>query len=80
MGSEMCIRDRGGSWKGLARVELRVAGRLARKAYGIFEGNEVLVRVVWDTSDLIGNEAQLWLIDGDSGSWGHLLVDHVILY
>lgn len=69
-----------GGWKPGTRVELRVNGKLERKATGIFEYNEVLIRTVWDVAPFIGKEAQLVLVDSDPGSWGHLLFDHVVLY
>jgi hypothetical protein len=70
----------GGGWKNGTRVELRVGGRVERKASGIFEYNETMIKVVWDVHAFLGKEAQLVLIDQDPGPWGHLMVDHVILY
>jgi len=70
----------GGGWHPGTRVELRVNGRTERKSTGIFEYNETMIKMVWDVSALMGKEAQFVLIDQDAGSWGHLLVDDVILY
>ncbi|MFT3776309.1 MAG: hypothetical protein QM820_64010 [Minicystis sp.] len=70
----------GGGWRNGTRVELRVNGRTERRANGIFEYNETMLKMVWDVSALMGKEAKLVLIDEDSGSWAHLLFDHVILY
>jgi hypothetical protein len=61
------------------RVELRVGGRAVRKASSVFRTQEALIKVVWDVSELRGQEAQLVLIDSDPGSWGHLLCDQVVL-
>lgn len=69
-----------GGWKPGTRVELRVNGRTERRATGIFEYNEVMIREVWDVKDLMGREAQIVLIDHDPGSWGHLTFDHVVAY
>lgn len=69
-----------GGWKPGTRVELRVGGRVERKASGIWEYNENMTHVVWEMRELQGREAELMLIDQDSGSWGHVTVDHVVLY
>lgn len=69
-----------GGWKPGTRVELRVDGKTERRATGIFEYNEVMIREVWDVANLMGREAQIVLVDQDPGSWGHLIFDHVVLY
>jgi levanase len=75
----MSLRVGGGFHRG-TRAELRVNGRVERTAVGIWEQQETLTRVVWDVSAFRGKEAQLYLIDEDSGSWAHLVCDHVVLY
>jgi hypothetical protein len=75
----MSLRVGGGFHPG-TRVELRVQDRVERRATGIWEQQETMTRVVWDVSAWKGEEARLWLIDEDAGSWAHLLVDHVVLY
>jgi len=70
----------GGGWRSGTRVELRVDGRVERKASGIFEGSETMIKVVWDVKPFMGKKAELVLIDQDTAPWGHLLVDHVVLY
>lgn len=70
----------GGGWTPRTRVELLVDGKVERKATGIFEGTETLIKTVWDVRPFLGKEARLVLIDEDTGAWGHLLCDHVVLY
>ena len=69
-----------GGWKSGTRVELRAGGKVERTARGIWEYNENMIKVVWEIRELQGRDAQLVLVDQDSGSWGHLTVDHVVLY
>jgi hypothetical protein len=61
------------------RAELRVGGRMVRRAASVFRTQETLIKVVWDVSDLKGEQAELVLVDSDRGSWGHLLCDQVVL-
>ncbi len=70
----------GGGTRSLTRVELRVDGRAERRATSIWNEQETLTRVVWDVSSFVGKTAQLALVDEDSGPWGHLTCDHVVLY
>jgi hypothetical protein len=69
-----------GGYRPKARVELKIDGKMKRRASGIFEGTETMTHVVWDVSQFQGKEAQLFLIDEDNGYWGHVTVDHVVLY
>jgi hypothetical protein len=61
------------------RAELRVDGRMVRRASSVFRTQETLIKVVWDVEELRGQQAQLVLVDSDPGSWGHLLCDQVVL-
>jgi hypothetical protein len=70
----------GGGAQPSTRVELRVAGRAERSAVSIWQQQETLTRVVWDVSPFMGQRVQLALVDQDSGSWGHVTCDHVVLY
>jgi hypothetical protein len=76
---KMALRIGGGASSRL-KVELRSGGRVERTATTIFVNSESLLKVVWDVSHLQGKEARLVLIDNESGSWGHLLCDRVILF
>lgn len=64
-----------GTW-----VELLVGGRTVFQQRPIYPERELLLKVVWEVKHLQGHEAVLRLVDDDSGSWGHLLCDHVVLY
>jgi len=70
----------GGGWKSKTRVELSIDGKTERKATGIFEGTESMIKLTWDVRPFLGKQARLVLIDEDTEAWGHLLVDHVVLY
>ncbi|MBI4703226.1 MAG: hypothetical protein HY744_19085 [Deltaproteobacteria bacterium] len=59
---------------------LLVAGRVVRTATSLWQERETMVRVVWDVSEWLGEEAQLLLVDDDDGPRGHLLCDHIVLY
>jgi hypothetical protein len=70
----------GGGTRPATRVELRVDGRVERRATSIWHDQETLTRVVWDVTPFVGKRAQIALVDEDSGSWGHLTCDHIVLY
>ncbi|MEJ7730051.1 MAG: hypothetical protein WKG00_12625 [Polyangiaceae bacterium] len=70
----------GGSIDARTRVELRVDGRALRRQSAIFDQVETLTTVVWDVSSQQGRHATLWLVDESEAPWGHLLVDHGVLY
>jgi hypothetical protein len=70
----------GGGWLGGTQAELRVAGRTVRVAKPIFHETEAMTRVVWDVSDLLGQNAQLAIVDESTGFWGHITCDDVVLY
>ncbi|WP_149831066.1 GH32 C-terminal domain-containing protein [Streptomyces tailanensis] len=58
-------------------VELLVDGRVVRSATG--KDAEALNWASWDVSDLAGKKAQIRIVDNNSGGWGHLNVDHIVL-
>lgn len=62
------------------RVELHVDGKSQRRAGGVFDITECLVKVVWDVKELMGKEARLVIIDDDTGPYGHIRVDQVVLF
>ena len=70
----------GGGFHEATRVELRVDGQAVRRAVGIWQGQETLTRVVWDVGEFHGKQAKLWLVDEDTGYFGYLLCDHVVLF
>jgi fructan beta-fructosidase len=78
-GRRMTLRLSGGAGVSGLRVELRVAGRAVRTAHNA-EPGERMSEHVWDVAELAGRDARLALIDEATGSWGHLNVDHVLLW
>ncbi|RLK46689.1 glycoside hydrolase family 32 protein [Microbacterium telephonicum] len=58
-------------------VQLLIDGSPVRSATG--EDSAQLRPVAWDVRDLAGRTAQLQILDDNTGEWGHLMVDHVIL-
>ncbi|MFB9541852.1 MULTISPECIES: GH32 C-terminal domain-containing protein [Streptomyces] len=58
-------------------VELLVDGKVVRSATG--QDGEALNWASWDVEDLAGKKAQIKIVDDNSGGWGHLNVDHIML-
>ena len=54
-------------------VVLKVNGAVVRTATG--QNNEALNWVNWNVSDLVGKQAQIVVIDDNSGGWGHINAD-----
>jgi fructan beta-fructosidase len=58
-------------------VELVVDGQVVRSATGT--DNEALNWTSWDLSDLQGKQARIQVVDDNTGGWGHLNLDQVVL-
>ncbi|MET7429831.1 GH32 C-terminal domain-containing protein [Streptomyces flaveolus] len=58
-------------------VELLVDGKVVRSATG--DEAEALDWDSWDVRDLAGKEAQIRIVDENTGGWGHINVDHIVL-
>ncbi|MFE5407244.1 glycoside hydrolase family 32 protein [Microbacterium sp. NPDC056569] len=58
-------------------VQLLVDGRPVRTVTGADTAE--LRHIEWDLRDLAGRTAQFQILDDATGSWGHLMVDHVVL-
>ena len=58
-------------------VELVVDGQVVRSATGT--NNEALNWASWDLSDLQGKQAQIKVVDANTGGWGHINLDQVVL-
>ncbi|RSM74094.1 glycosyl hydrolase family 32 [Actinoplanes sp. ATCC 53533] len=58
-------------------VNLLVDGEIVRTATAA--DSEALNWAGWDVSDLVGNTARIQVVDANTGGWGHLNLDHVVL-
>ncbi|MFI8321648.1 GH32 C-terminal domain-containing protein [Streptomyces sp. NPDC085529] len=58
-------------------VRLVVDGRIVRSATGT--DSEELNWVSWDLGDLAGRTARIEVVDENTGGWGHILLDQVML-
>ena len=58
-------------------VKLFVDGKPVRTASG--KNSEQLDWVTWKLDDLQGKKAVVKIVDDQSGGWGHILCDHVVL-
>ncbi|MEU2749781.1 GH32 C-terminal domain-containing protein [Streptomyces collinus] len=58
-------------------VELLVDGHVVRSATG--KDAEALNWASWDVGDLAGKKARIRIVDDNTGGWGHLNVDHIVL-
>ncbi|MDX2677048.1 GH32 C-terminal domain-containing protein [Streptomyces sp. NY05-11A] len=58
-------------------VELLVDGNVVRSTTG--QDAEALNWASWDVSDLAGKKARVQIVDDNTGGWGHLNVDHIML-
>ncbi|MEV0226022.1 GH32 C-terminal domain-containing protein [Streptomyces sp. NPDC050704] len=58
-------------------VELLVDGQVVRSSTG--KDGEALNWASWDVGELGGKKAQIKIVDNNSGGWGHLNVDHIVL-
>ncbi|MBI1375574.1 MAG: DUF1553 domain-containing protein [Phycisphaera sp.] len=66
----------GGAHKDETCLNLVVGRKVVRTATG--KENERLDPQAWDVSDLIGQQAQLQIVDRRKGPWGHINVDHIV--
>ena len=62
-------------------LQLWVDGKAVRSATGPNDrpgGTEALAQASWDVAEFAGKTATLRIIDGATGGWGHLNVDHIL--
>ncbi|MFB6846049.1 GH32 C-terminal domain-containing protein [Streptomyces sp. NPDC056373] len=58
-------------------VELLVDGRVVRSATG--KDSEALDWASWDVGDLSGKKARIRIVDDNTGGWGHVNADHIVM-
>ncbi|WP_055527952.1 glycoside hydrolase family 32 protein [Streptomyces graminilatus] len=58
-------------------IELLVDGQVVRSATG--KNSEALDWASWNVGDLAGKKARIRIVDENTGGWGHLDVDHIML-
>ncbi|MDX2547468.1 GH32 C-terminal domain-containing protein [Streptomyces sp. WI04-05B] len=58
-------------------LELLVDGQVVRSATG--KDAEALETASWDVSDLAGKKARIRVVDDNTGSWGHINADQIVL-
>jgi len=73
----LCFLIGGGNHAGKTCMNLLVDGRVVRTATG--DNNEALSWKSWDVRELRGRKAALEIVDHESGGWGHINVDHILL-
>ncbi|MZF87920.1 GH32 C-terminal domain-containing protein [Streptomyces sp. SID5643] len=58
-------------------VELLVDGQVVRSTTG--KDSEALNWASWNVGDLAGKKARIRIVDDNTGGWGHVNVDHVVM-
>ena len=67
----------GGNHPGETCLSLRVGGKVVRTATG--KDRELLEPMSWDVREFAGQQAVLEIVDHNSGPWGHINVDQIML-
>lgn len=73
----LCLLVGGGNQKEKTCVNLLVDGKLVRTATG--KNEERLGWVNWNLREFAGKEARIEIVDRESGPWGHINVDQIVL-
>lgn len=70
----------GGGYPGETEVQLLVDGKVVRTANGPnlqSGGSEALVERSWGVESILGEQAQIKIVDSRTGGWGHINVDQI---
>lgn len=65
----------GGNYINKTEVRLLINGEIVRSHRGV--NNEKLEFRTWDVKPFIGSQAQIEIVDFETGGWGHINVDHI---
>lgn len=66
----------GGAFRNRTCLNLLIDGKVVRSAQG--RDNERLDWASWNVAEFEGKEAQLRIVDAESGGWGHVNVDQIV--
>lgn len=66
----------GGSHKDRTAVNLLIKGQVVRSETG--SNSNTMITKAFDVEELIGQKAQIQIIDDLQGSWGHITADHFV--
>jgi fructan beta-fructosidase len=67
----------GGNYPGQECMNLLVNGAVVCTATGA--NSETLLPAQWDVSAYLGQSAVLQIVDAATGSWGHILIDEIVM-
>lgn len=67
----------GGNHPGRTCINLIVDGKIVMTATG--KNSETLDWTTWDISDFKGKSARIEIVDEETGGWGHILADQIVL-
>ncbi len=67
----------GGRHPGRTAIELLVDGNVVRSETGRDE--ERLQWASWDVAEFLGRQGRLRIVDQETGGYGHVLIDHIVL-
>lgn len=67
----------GGNFPKSICINLVVGDKTVRTATG--KNNEALIPVTWDVSEFKNKSARITIVDQETGGWGHINVDQIIL-
>ena len=72
----VAFRIGGGDYERHTCLNLLICGKIVRSATGW--RSDRLAPASWDVSEFHGQRAQVQLVDGASGDWGHINVDRIV--
>lgn len=67
----------GGNHEGATCINLYIDGKLVRSATG--RNTETLAVETWDLGEYRDKTARIEIVDQEKNSWGHILVDHIVM-